>query len=86
MVGIEVKRCQHSMVRVPAADVLVSGSADNSARIWNLETCECSHVLEGHTDAVNEVVIKVSPGYKDIWGVDDVTQLAVSFSGRMDVL
>lgn len=40
----------------------MSGSADNLACIWSLETCECSHVLEGHTDAVNEVVIKVSRG------------------------
>ena len=39
-------------------EILVSGSADNSARVWDLRSLECLHELEGHTDAVNCVVIK----------------------------
>lgn len=37
----------------------MSGSADNSARIWSLKSLECINVLEGHTDTVNEVTLKV---------------------------
>ena len=40
-------------------DLLVSGSSDNTGRIWSLNSLECLHVLEGHTDAVNAVAIKV---------------------------
>lgn len=39
--------------------LLVSGSSDNTGRIWSLESLECMHVLEGHTDTVNAVAIKV---------------------------
>jgi WD40 repeat protein len=39
--------------------LLVSGSSDNSVRIWDLETHECSHVLENHSDEVTCVKIKV---------------------------
>lgn len=42
-----------------AGSIIVSGSADNSARIWNLDSRECVHVLEGHTDTVNGVALKV---------------------------
>lgn len=42
-----------------ADDLLVSGSGDNTARIWSLQSLECLHVLESHTDDVNCVVIKV---------------------------
>ena len=38
----------------------MSGSSDNTSRIWSLKTLECLHVLEGHTDAVNTVAIKVT--------------------------
>ena len=31
---------------------LVSGSCDNTIKIWNIETCECSQTLSEHTDAV----------------------------------
>lgn len=37
----------------------MSGSADNTVRVWSLESLECLHVLERHTDAVNEVIMKV---------------------------
>lgn len=40
----------------------MSGSADNAARIWSLKSCKCLNVLEGHTDSINEVVLKVYGG------------------------
>jgi len=40
-------------------ELLASGSGDNTARLWSLKSMQCLHVLEGHTDTVNEVVIKV---------------------------
>jgi len=33
--------------------LLASGSGDNTARIWDVDTGECQRVLEGHTDRVN---------------------------------
>ena len=41
-------------------ELLVSGSGDSAARVWSLQSLDCLHVLEGHTDTVNEVVIKVA--------------------------
>jgi len=35
--------------------LLASGSADNTARIWDVATGECRRVLEGHTDRVKGV-------------------------------
>lgn len=42
-----------------AADgrILVSGSHDNTIRVWDLQTRECLQVLEGHTLCVNSVAI-----------------------------
>ena len=51
MIMFHVMSCSESL--------LVSGSSDNTGRIWSLESLECLHVLEGHTDAVNAVAIKV---------------------------
>lgn len=31
---------------------VVSGSYDNTLKIWNIKTGECSHTLRGHTDHV----------------------------------
>eukprot|EP00731_Ephydatia_muelleri_P025973 Em0018g73a len=39
-------------------DLLVSGSRDNTARVWSLQTLECINVLEAHTDSVNDVAVK----------------------------
>ena len=44
---------------VPGSHV-VSGSSDSTARVWCLKQQECTHVLEGHTDSVNDVKCKVS--------------------------
>ncbi|XP_041070118.1 F-box/WD repeat-containing protein 7-like [Carcharodon carcharias] len=37
---------------------LVSGSSDKTARVWDLFTAICLHVLDSHTDAVTSVCIK----------------------------
>lgn len=34
-------------------DKVISGSQDNTARVWNASTVECVHVLQGHTDGVS---------------------------------
>ena len=51
------------MSYIYSENLLVSGSSDSTSRIWNLESLECLHVLEGHTDAVNSVTIKVCITY-----------------------
>ena len=38
---------------------IVSGSEDNTIRIWNVDTGETVHVLEGHTDVCGDVVVYI---------------------------
>jgi WD40 repeat protein len=40
------------MVYCAELKLVISGSCDNTARVWNLTTLECVHVLRGHTDKV----------------------------------
>merc|ERR1712166_1383984 len=58
---------------------VVSGSYDNTVRIWDVDTGECMKILKGHTDWVNGVSFSpnnqyVVSGSKDktvrIWDVD----------------
>jgi WD40 repeat protein len=35
----------------------VSGSFDNTIRVWNIKTGECEKILEGHTDRVHSVAL-----------------------------
>ena len=35
--------------------MIVSGSQDNTIRVWNVDTGECILTLEGHTDRVMSV-------------------------------
>ena len=42
-----------------SGNLLVSGSRDNTVRVWNIESLNCVHVLSQHTDEVNSVQIKV---------------------------
>jgi WD40 repeat protein len=37
--------------------LIISGSADKTIRIWNLQSGECLRILEGHTDCVSDVSI-----------------------------
>ena len=32
--------------------ILISGSYDNTLKIWDLKTGECTNTLRGHTDSV----------------------------------
>jgi len=50
------ERAVYSVVVLPNGR-LASGSADNTIRIWNLETGECLRVLEGHTDWVHTLAV-----------------------------
>jgi WD40 repeat protein len=49
---------------------LVSGGSDREARVWDLETGQCNHVLGGHTKAVRFVCVNehaiVTAGADDI--------------------
>ena len=33
-------------------DIVVSGSTDRTLRVWNADSGECIHVLQGHTSTV----------------------------------
>ena len=50
----------------------ISGSDDNTVRVWDLESGECLKVLEGHTDFVKSVAL-TPDGRKAISGSYDKT-------------
>ena len=45
----------------------LSGSEDNTVRLWDLERGECVKVLEGHTDIVRSVAL-TADGTKGLSG------------------
>jgi len=45
-----------SVVFSPDGTRIVSGSIDNTVRIWDASNGGCLHTLEGHSDSVNSVV------------------------------
>ncbi|KAI1187986.1 WD40 repeat-like protein [Nemania serpens] len=50
----------HSVRAIAAhTDTLVSGSYDNTVRVWRISTGETIHVLQGHTQKVYSVVLDV---------------------------
>lgn len=50
----------HSVRAIAAhTDTLVSGSYDNTVRVWRISTGETVHVLQGHTQKVYSVVLDV---------------------------
>eukprot|EP01114_Cavostelium_apophysatum_P011413 TRINITY_DN2565_c0_g1_i1.p1 TRINITY_DN2565_c0_g1~~TRINITY_DN2565_c0_g1_i1.p1 ORF type:complete len:1758 (-),score=465.77 TRINITY_DN2565_c0_g1_i1:1914-7187(-) len=46
-----------------SGNVLISGSMDQSARIWDIEKMECLHVLKGHNGTVKGVELIMSKGW-----------------------
>ena len=52
-------------------DVLISGSEDQTVRIWDLNTGRCTHVFGGHTGGVSCLTI-VKPEWVQVTGVDGV--------------
>jgi WD40 repeat protein len=73
-------RSIHSMLHPsPNARAQVSGSADNTMRVWDLETEKCTDVIEGHVDEV--VCLRFSEQYI-VSGSKDNT-IKVPFSLRL---
>jgi WD40 repeat protein len=55
-------------------DLLVSGSGDNTVRVWQVSTGQCLHVLRGHTEWVfsvallpNKVIVSSASGEIKVW-------------------
>lgn len=75
----------HSVRAIAAhADTLVSGSYDNTVRVWRISTGETVHVLQGHTQKVYSVVLDVArnrcisgsmDSYVKIWDLETGTCL-----------
>jgi WD40 repeat protein len=72
---------------------IVSGSRDNTLRVWDSDTGDCLRVLEGHTAAVRTVAAlengRVLSGSSDctlrVWDVDRGRCLAVIPVSEMDL-
>ena len=47
-------------------DLLVTGSADCTARIWSTATADCRHVLTGHTSPIHAIAVNYE-GEKSIF-------------------
>jgi len=47
----------NSLAMSAGAKFLISGSQDQTIRVWNLATGELIHILKGHQDSVNAVVL-----------------------------
>ena len=72
------------------ADEFVSGSWDGTAKIWDVETGECKHTLEGHAHAVTVLTM---PNGITITGSQDKKirlwyqgQLQKEFIGHEDIV
>lgn len=51
-------------------NLIISGSYDNTIRIWDIESCKCLKTLEGHKSLVFSVFVKDN---LIISGLDDKT-------------
>jgi len=56
----------------PEGMLAVTGSFDNTLRVWDLQTGTCLRVLKGHSDPVNSVSIS-SDGTRAVSGSEDST-------------
>ena len=54
----------------PNNQYVVSGSGDNTVRIWNVESGDCIKTLEGHTDKVWDVSFSPNNQYVLSEGLD----------------
>ena len=59
---------------------LVSGSWDGTAKIWDVETGQCKHTLEGHSHAVSVLTL---PNGVTITGSQD-KKIRLWYNGRME--
>ena len=65
----------------PDGQTIVSGSGDNTIKVWNLDTGELLHTLEGHSDSVNSVAISPN-GRTIVSGSDDETVKVWQVQGK----
>ena len=74
----------HSPSFSPDGSLVVTASADKTARIWRVETGECIHMLQGHDEWVRSamfnpdgahIVTTSLDGTVRIWDVADGRQL-----------
>jgi len=67
-----------------SGNIVVSGSTDRTLRVWNADSGECIHVLQGHTSTVrclamhgDNVVSGSRDGTLRVWDVIEGTHLHV---------
>ena len=61
-----------SVAYSPDGTKIISGSADETIKIWDANTGECLKTLEGHLDIIWSVAFSLD-GTKIISGSDDTT-------------
>ncbi|OQV10217.1 WD domain-containing protein, partial [Cladophialophora immunda] len=62
----------NNVVFSPDGSRVASGSDDKTVRVWDVQTGECQHTLEGHSDWVRDVVFSPD-GSRVVSGSDDNT-------------
>ncbi|KAL8699718.1 MAG: hypothetical protein Q9201_005844 [Fulgogasparrea decipioides] len=70
-------------LKLAATDVIVSGAADASIIVWNMDSGECLHVLKGHTRGVLDIAVDPSI-YEPDNVVKDGIKEAIVFSAGSD--
>jgi WD40 repeat protein len=75
------------VVLTPDGRRIVSGSWDNSLRVWDMESAQTLRALQGHTTGVNAVVLTpddryIVSGSSDntlrVWDLKDGKELSLS--------
>jgi WD40 repeat protein len=70
--------------RLGEMDLLVSGSADCTARVWSAVTADCRHILSGHTLPIHAIAVNNSDKTIFTAGADGLIMSFCSITG--DVL